>query len=173
MAENVSYVITIRSEGAETAESPKGVAPTATGESVDGGSKNDTQKTSASFESFYKQAKKIAKCAPAAYATRYVDLAITTSINRVELRTGLSTLQGQQEYAYSLTKRMLASGAAIAGGIITGNPLVALGGAMSMVNIGIQNVIAEENLNIQRQVEGIGIEQANIRAGASGGRSGR
>ena len=46
------------------------------------------------------------------------------------------------------------------------NPLVAVAGVASLVNMGIQYAIAEENLNIAKSVESVGLNMANIRAGS-------
>ena len=162
------YVITIKTDSQSSQNSNAGIAPTLSGEQIEG-----SQKTDDSFADFAKKLNSLKNVAPVAYALKYADLAVTTEINRVELRTGHSTLQEKLNYEYSMTKSVVTAGAAIVGGLLTQNYLVAIAGAMSLVNIGVQQHIAEQNLNIARQVEGIGIEQANIRAGSGGGRYGR
>ena len=161
---DVNYIITIKSEGEAPKE--KKVASTQTGDRVD---KPDSQN---GFDSFMKTANTIRKSAPVGYALRYADLAITTKINRVELRTGSSTLQERIDFNYSMGKKLAASGAAIIGGLATQNYLVAAAGVMSLVSTGVNYAIAAENLAIASSVENIGIQMANIRAGANGGRNG-
>ena len=166
------YVITIkRYTPKNDSGAGNGIAPTLSGEPVDGGGGGEEK--NGGFSDFVDKVNKIKKFAPVAYALKYADLAIATEINRVELRTGHSTLQEKLNYEYSMAKRIAGAGATILGGILTGNPLVAVAGAMSLVNTGVQIAIAEENIRIAREVEGIGIEQANIRAGSGGGRYGR
>ena len=75
--------------------------------------------------------------------------------------------------AKRMAKRVALSGAAIIGGALTGNPVAVIAGVASLADIGIQAKIAQDNINIVRQVEGVGLEMANIRAGANGGRSGK
>jgi hypothetical protein len=162
---DVNYVITIRSEGGGEEEAPKKIASTASGESV------EPEKKPSTFEDFKKKAKKPAMVAKA-YALKYADLAITTEINRVELRTGSSLLQEQISYKYDMTKRVFLAGALIVGGAVAGNPLAIVAGITSIADIGIQQSIARENMNIAKTVESIGINQANIRAGSNGGRFG-
>ncbi len=43
----------------------------------------------------------------------------------------------------------------------------------SALSWGVDIAVAQEQLNLERAVENIGIQQANIRAGAGGNRSGR
>ena len=94
-------------------------------------------------------------------------LDVTTHINRVELRTGNALLQEKISFQYDMGKRVAASSAAIIAGLATGNYIAAIGGAMSLVNIGVQQMIAQENINIARAVENVGLEQMRIRAGMS------
>ena len=94
-------------------------------------------------------------------------LDVTTHINRVELRTGNALLQEKISFQYDMGKRVAASSAAIIAGLATGNYIAAIGGAMSLVNIGVQQMIAQENINIARAVENVGLEQMRIRAGIS------
>lgn len=162
---DVNYVITIKSESS-IAKKPKTVASNSEGERV------DTPKEESGFDSFLKKANTIKKCAATGYALKYVDLAVTTKLNRVELRTGNSLLQEKISYQYNITKRLSLSAAAVVGGAITGNPLAVVGGIVSLANIGIQRAIESKNIEIAQQVENIGISLANIRAGANGGRSG-
>ncbi|MBQ7363524.1 MAG: hypothetical protein IJW48_03620 [Clostridia bacterium] len=46
-------------------------------------------------------------------------------------------------------------------------------GIGSAISWGVDIFVAQEQINLQRAVENIGISQANIRAGAGGDRSGR
>lgn len=155
---DINYVITIRGIGGKSdsaSSKPAHIAPTVEGDANGG------------LGGFVKGAKALAKAAPFAYAIRYADLAVTTHINRVELRTGNALLQEKISFQYDMGKRVAASSAAIIAGLATGNYIAAIGGAMSLVNIGVQQMIAQENINIARAVENVGLEQMRIRAGMS------
>ena len=156
---DVNYVITIKSDS--------------DGGDADGGEKKRIARKSdgeggGGFVDFVKNHKKqVIRFAATNFALKYADLAITTHINRVELRTGNALLQEKMNYNYNIAKNVALSGAAIAYGAFSGNPLAVIGGVMSIANIGIQQAIAQENINISRAVESIGLEQARIRAGTA------
>lgn len=158
----VNYVITIKSDVESSA--PKKVASNNEGQPTE----PDHPRT---FWDFLNKGNAPLKVA-STYALKYADLAITTHINRVELRTGSSTLQEKISYEYGMAKRLVGIGSTLVLGAFTGNPIAIVGGTMALVNMGVQHSIAQQNLNIAREVEGIGIQQANIRAGANGGRNG-
>lgn len=161
---DVNYIITIKTEG-DTESTPKSVASNSGGEDIQ-------EKQPGGFSDFTKSTK-VARNVATMYALKYADLAVTTKINRVELRTGNSTLQQRISYEYSMSKSIALSSMAIIGGALTKNPVAVIAGVASLADIGIQAKIAQENINIARQVEGVGLEMANIRAGANGGRSGK
>ena len=58
-------------------------------------------------------------------------------------------------------------------GAVSGNPLAVAAGVGAAVSWGVDIAVAQDQLNLQRAVEQIGISQANIRAGAGGDRVGR
>ena len=101
------------------------------------------------------------------------DTVITTSINRVDIRTGQTTLAQKMAFEYSLVKSGLAIGTTLVIGAATGNPLMMLGGVVAGASKIAQIGIAQENINLKRQVEDIGIGMTNIRAGASAERLAR
>lgn len=157
--QNVSYSFIIDDRGASRAERKRQqsvTAPTSDGTSV---------------SEVAKKLKQIKRSAPFHFAYHVIDTLVTAEINRVELRTGLSTLQQQIQWKKQTGVRIGGSLLAIAGGIATQNYIAAVGGVISLVNMGINYAVAEEDLNIKRQVERISIGQANIRAGALGGRN--
>lgn len=149
---DVSYVITIKTEGGE---GDSGIAKNQNGEDV---GKNKKRKKEVSAKQLL--------VAGGGYALRLADTVITTEINRVSLRTGHSTYQQKISYHYNTGKRILTSAAMIAHGAITGNPLTALAGTASILNMGMQYAIARENLDIAKSVESVGLGMANIRAGS-------
>lgn len=98
---------------------------------------------------------------------------VTTSINRVGVTTGHTTMQQRLNAAYSNGMSALMTGAAIVGGLVTQNYLAVLAGVASAVNSVIDISINDMNINTQRRVDAISIRQANIRAGAGGDRNGK
>jgi hypothetical protein len=76
-------------------------------------------------------------------------------------------------YTLNAAERAIGIGAAIIGGLATQNYLVALAGIGAAASWGVDIAVAKEQINLERQVEYIGISQANIRAGAGGDRYGK
>ena len=168
---DVTYRIIIEGMGGE-GDAPKTTAATPSGDEISpkptgGGG------TTAETGGFSKAYKAIKNGAAVGLALKYANTAITTVINRVELRTGRATYQEQLNYQKSATIRGLGIAASIIGGLATGNYLLAVGGAVSALDWGIEIGIAQENLNIERAVNNVSIGMANVRAGAGGDRYGR
>ncbi len=159
MADKVSYVITIKNEtgGGSSGRGTGAVAQTKSGEDAGGLSKGVKRGAAMGV----------------AVATKLADTAVTTYINRVDIRTGNTTLAQRLSFKYSEAKRGIAMGAALIGGIATGNPVAVIGAATAVISRGIDIAIASENIQLQRDLENISIQQANIRAGSGGGRAGR
>lgn len=158
----VEYVITIKGAGGKGGSGTKsktgstkkkGVAPTVNG--ADTG-----------------EIKKLGGLAVAG-AVAIGNKIVTTAINRVGITTGQTTFQERLNYTYNTAMRVTAIGGAILGGIASGNYLAAIAGAASAVSWGIEVAVADMNIQTERRVESIGIRQANIRAGASGDRTGK
>lgn len=168
---DVTYRIIIEGMGGE-GDAPKTTAATPSGDEISpkpagGGG------TTAETGGFSKAYKTIKNSAAVGLALKYANTAITTAINRVELRTGRATYQEQLNYQKSATIRGLGIAASIIGGLATGNYLLAVGGAVSALDWGIEIGIAQENLNIERAVNNVSIGMANVRAGAGGDRHGK
>lgn len=152
----VEYVITIKGGDSTSkigAKQKSGVAP-----SADGTTSIDTAKIGG-----------IAMAGAATIANKI----ITTAISRVGITTGQTAFQERLSYAYSAAARVLAIGTAVVGGIATGNYLAAIAGVASAATWSVDIAIADMNIQTERRVESIGIRQANIRAGASGDRTGK
>ena len=158
---DVTYRIIIDSAGGSSSRNVKSVATTPKGENI------------SPTENFAKLYNSAIKSAPVALALKYARTAITTNINRVELRTGRSTYQQQLQWQYSTALKTASIAGALALGIATGNPLLAVAGVTSLVDTAVDYAIAERDIAISRSVENIGIGMANIRAGAGGNRTGR
>lgn len=164
MADEISYVITIRDDtglagngGSRGNGAVGGVAKTKDGEDVSG------------LASGVKRGAALG----VAFVAKIADTLTTTYINRVDIRTGNTTLAQRLSFKYSEAKRGIAIGAALIGGIATGNPVAVIGAATAVISRGIDIAIASENIQLQRDLENISIQQANIRAGSGGGRAGR
>jgi hypothetical protein len=119
-----------------------------------------------------RQIKTLAKSAPL-QALKFADMLITAEINRVELRTGLTTLQQQIKWKKQTATQIGTAAVAIGMGIATQNYVAVVGGLISLVSMGIRYGIAEQDLLIERAVADVGIGMANIRAGTGGDRNSR
>lgn len=161
---DVNYIITIRHDGGNSGKSGSnsGVAPTVSGESTS---------NEGTIGNVYEGVKAATKIAPIAYALKLADSVVTTNINRVSLRTGHTTYQERTSWAYSTAKKALTTGAMLVGGIVTANPAIIAGAAISVANQGLELYRAQENLQIAESVEDVGIGLANIRAGSLGDRA--
>lgn len=100
------------------------------------------------------------------------DKLIGYEVSQVELRTGAREYEQKLQFGYSMAKKGIGIGAAVVGGIATGNfPAVAIG----LVAAGINSVIKiSQNYNTlrtQESLENISIGMANVRAGTAGRRS--
>lgn len=158
---DVTYRIIVDSEGGSSSGSVKSVATSPKGENI------------SPVENFAKLYKTVRKSAPVALALKYANTAITTNINRVELRTGRSTYQQQLQWQYSTALKTASIAGALALGGATANPTLMLASVVSAVDMGVDYAINRRNIDIERRVENIGIVMANIRAGAVGNRHGR
>lgn len=161
----VSYVITIKTENADSASSDSsgstgGIAKTREGQDA-GGSK----KTSGA----------VRKIGLAFAAVRKIaNTVIPTVINRVDIRTGNTTLAQKLSYQYSVANRGVSIAASLVFGVATKHPVIGfIGSAVSAASWGADIALSKEELSLQRRLEDISIQQANIRAGAGGGRAGR
>lgn len=158
---DVNYIITIKSDGDGSSHPSPHIAPSASG----GSGSSMTSDSSTAFSSF---GKTVARMAPVAFALKMADLQITTHINRVDIRTGNALLQEKMQYQYEATKSLAMSTIA---GFMAGGPVgAAVGLAANVLNRVISNEIQEETLRLNRAVDGIGIAQAMVRAGAYGNR---
>lgn len=158
---DVTYRIILQGKGGGGSSKPKSTATTPKGEDI------------SPMEQAYGAYKQVRNCAAASLALKYAHTAITTNINRIDLRTGRSTYQQQQQWTYSTALKGLSIVGAIVGGMATQNYLAVVGGVVSAIDMGVDYAIEQKNINIERRVENIGIGMANIRAGAGGDRHSR
>lgn len=156
----VEYVITIKGDGSSGGKGNKsgGVASTVTGENASG---------------LGRTLKDISGAVTSVGAMAAANKIVTTVLNRVSVTTGQATLQERLNFQYDVTKRVISTGIALIGGAASGNYLAVGAAVASIVSTGVDIAITQMNINTERRVESIGIRQANIRAGASGDRSGK
>lgn len=160
----VSYVITIKTENADSgssSENNSGVAKTKDGQDATGIEKKPgsaAHKIGLAFAAVRKIANTV----------------IPTAINRVDIRTGNTTLAQKLSYQYSVANRGVSIAASLVFGVATKHPVIGfIGSAVSAASWGADIALSKEELSLQRRLEDISIQQANIRAGAGGGRAGR
>ena len=166
---DVTYVISIRDDtsgkgstpGVASTDSNTGVAPTTSGESASPKSSGFNISKSAGVMMGVAAVKKVG------------NRVATTYISQIGVRTGNVTLQEKLAYDKGVAMRVIGIGTTLIVGVATGNPLAIAAGVGSAISWGVDIAVAQEQLNLERAVEHIGIQQANIRAGAGGDRSGR
>ena len=158
---DVTYRIILQGKGGAGSSKPKSTATTPKGEDI------------SPMDQAYGAYKTVRNCAAVSLALKYANTAITTSINRIDLRTGRTTYQQQLQWQYSTALKGLSIVGAIVGGMATQNYLAVVGGVVSAIDMGVDYAIEQKNINIERRVENIGIGMANIRAGAGGDRHSR
>lgn len=160
----VRYVIEIRGE--QTAENKKTTASTPNGK---------TEKESWAV-------KKATDLFSVGAGYHYAKSAVTTAIsfqnNTVALRTGNEKQQENIQQAYSVGMKLWGIAESAFAGLMLGGPAGAAVGAGiaavgTVVSTGVQMALQGAQIGLERQLESIGIQQANIRAGAGGDRIGR
>lgn len=169
MPRKVEYVIRILADEAAIEEDKKEApeaAKTAAGESVSGkGGKKKREK--GTFE-------KILKCAAFGYAKQIVSTVAQNEINLISLRTGNQQYQERVQFVKNVSSKLFDIGTNIALGAATGGlPGAIVGAAVGTVTTAINVAYEYRALDLSRQIENIGLEQARIRAGTGGSRIGR
>jgi hypothetical protein len=167
------FIIKNETDGAGGGNSP--TAPTSNGA---GQSNSKNQKGYGWFGNVSKEAASVigGTVAAVGIVSSFAFQDIGHRISTVNLRTGQAELQARQEYQMKVAQKGLSilswavTGLAVTGG----NPVGAIGGAligMAHTAIGMQQ--AAEVVQIERSVENVSIELANIRAGSLGDRHSR
>lgn len=85
--------------------------------------------------------------------------------------SGNSLMQRKIDVGMQLATQTLAAGGMILGGLITGNPLLVLGGVTSAVTTGLNYAKEQEQVNYERSWENMSLVYARERAGMSYNRS--
>ena len=166
------YIITIRADGnatLEDANAPKApsAAKTTEGEKVSGQGKKE-------LTPGQKLTKGIIQSAAFGYAKRAVLTVARAQTGTIQLRTGQVQYQERQQAVLGYLEGGLNIAESAALGYATGNVYGAvIAAAVSTVTKVINFGIESNKLDLQRTVDDIGRAQANIRAGAGGGRMGK
>ena len=161
MARTVEYIIRIKGGKLKTEKKKPEAATTNKGESF-GEKARDVTKT-------------VMKAAAYGYAKKFIGTVVNAQANVVALRTGQIQAQERQQaiLSYVSTGFDIVE-SAVAGWAVTGSPIGALAGAAaSLAFKGLDYGVEVRNLRIAESVDNIGRTQANIRAGAGGGRAGK
>lgn len=154
---DVNYVITIKNESNGGGQVSNGVAP----------AMNFTEPPE---DTKVRVPGVLKRLAPAAIAMQIGRTIVNGELNRVELRTGYSTLQERLNFAVTNGTRLLTS---VMAGAAFGPVGAIAGGAVYMLSTGLSIWQSQLNIDINRSIEDINIGMANVRAGAGGDRSGQ
>ena len=162
------YIITIRTEGGESNDKGGNKAPSSA-TTKDGGKVSKKEKSAGQ-----KLTQGVIRSAAFNYAKRAIGMASEAQVGTIQLRTGQVQYQEQQQALYGYIQQGIGIAESVAMGYAVGNlPGAVIGGvataAFKVINLGLE----ARRLDLQKTVESIGREQAMIRAGASGGRTGK
>ena len=158
-----SYVININVKGDSGKKARAPVSATSQGEP------HESRDSSASF---FASAKKILHLAPVGYAIKTAESIVVAEMNRVGLRTGNHLLQEKINFTYNLGKKAALTGIATVGALATGNiPLALFTASTSLISTALSFAQESRTLSLQKSVEDVGRAEADIRAGAKGGRT--
>lgn len=109
------------------------------------------------------------------YIKPFVDQMATQYVTTVQLRTGSQELEERMSFNLNVTQKVVSFGSSVAMGALMGSaggPLGAIAGAfagavMSLATFAVDYSNKQENINLQRSVENVGLRYMNIRAGGS------
>lgn len=108
-----------------------------------------------------------------ATAAAVADNIVSFEIGQVSLRTGATEYEQKLKFGYSIAKQGIAYGSIIAGGIMTGNPVIAAAAvAMSLLMKTIDIAQRSIDISTKKDYEDVSINLANVRAGTGGRRYG-
>ena len=164
MGEKITYVISIKSDS--VSEAKGGVASDKNGQSVS----SERKKSESGGRGGAYVKSKLRKVASVGFAMQAIDMAVSAQINTVEARTGNARLAELQSYTYSTAKSLV--GATVAGAMAGGVPGAVIGLTGALVHRGVQVALAQQQLDIAKSVENVGLQMAHIRAGTGGSRHG-
>lgn len=94
-------------------------------------------------------------------------------VNTTNIRYGSQALEDRYRMWQSNITRSVNAGIGLVAGIVTGNPVLAIGSiAGSAISAGVDYMQRSSQLQLERSVESTSIGMANIRAGIGGWRGG-
>lgn len=160
-----NYSLTIYYEGSQTKKKEHAGAP-------EGRSKQSAGKAQA--DKNLSQAKKLLG---AAAMVGYTKDAIATyynyRVNTTNIRYGSQALEDRYRMWQSNITRSVNAGIGLVAGIVTGNPILAIGSiAGSAISAGVDYMQRSNRLKLEQSVENYSIGLSNIRSGVGGGRVG-
>lgn len=95
-------------------------------------------------------------------------------VNTTNIRYGSQTLEDRYRMWQNNITRSVNAGIGLVAGIVTGNPVLAIGAvAGSAISAGVEYIQRSNQLQLERSVENVSIGLANIRSGVGGGRFGK
>lgn len=165
------YTIVIKlDEGGGDANVGKAVATAPSGDSAQSEEKKVGRKKRSSLQN----GAAYLRTAPVAYALRAANTIAVSNINRISLKTGHTTLQEKTSFKYSaISSGVGILSSAVFGGITSGNPVGAVVGAVGAIaSIGVNYIMQAQTMELEKRLDGINVQQANIRAGSAGNRFG-
>ena len=95
-------------------------------------------------------------------------------VNTTNIRYGSQALEDRYRMWQNNITRSVNAGIGLVAGIVTGNPVLAIGAvAGSAISAGVEYIQRSNQLQLERSVENVSIGLANIRSGVGGGRFGK
>ena len=95
-------------------------------------------------------------------------------VSTTNIRYGSQALEDRYRMWQNNITRTANAGIGLVMGIVTGNPVLAIGSiAGSAISAGVEYVQRSNQLQLERSVENVSIGLANIRSGVGGGRFGK
>lgn len=102
------------------------------------------------------------------YVKPFVDQVVTQHITTVSLRTGAEELEERLSFAQSIGQRIYGLGKSVVVGALIGNiPGAIIGAVMNIATTAIEYSNKQRQIELQRNVEHVGLRYLNARAGGS------
>jgi len=99
------------------------------------------------------------------FAMPFVEQTINYKVSTISLRTGAIELQQRVQFGMNVAKQAIGIGATIMTGLVTGNPLLVIGGLVSATTVAINYANQAKSIKVESELEGIILRGLNERAG--------
>ena len=104
-------------------------------------------------------------------AKPWIARVVSHELNQVELRTGRSEWAQKLQFNYSLVNKGLGLIESVGMGYAVGNiPGAVIGAMTSIAGTVVEYIQKQDNINLEKSLENITLQQNRIRAGVGGGR---